>query len=215
MFGHSAAFSGGVACPVAGQPGIYSKLSTFLCFQDFETGQRHLGIASPDGLVQYVIDGEDGRFYVRGRPTGQQLMVGNDGEIIWSPDSKAIIRTNSFGAAGPTIADVEYIETKRADRSLDITGEIRQSFATRYRGVECAHNVNVAGLGWERGSTEALFVAQIAPIPDCGTDWGYFDVYVVAVPQAKILRIYPMAVAIRRFGNLLGSGLRRQVPRLR
>lgn len=212
ILGRPAASPNAVACPVGGQPGVYSKLSTYLCFQDLQTGRRHLDVASPNEQVHYVINGDHGRFYLRGRAIGKRFSVGRDEEIIWSPDSKAIITTLSFGSAGPTSAGVAYVNEERLGSLPDVTQEIRRGFALRHPKLECADNANVAGLGWMHDSTTALFVAQIPPIPDCGRTWGYFDVYAVSVRTGRIVGVYPMAEALMRFKRLLGPGVRRDVP---
>lgn len=59
-----------------------------------------------------------------------------------------------------------------------------------------------------------LLVAEIPTTPQCGNDWGYFDVYVISIPEGKIVHVYPMAEALTRFKSFLGQGLRRDVPKL-
>ena len=205
---------GTAGCPKDGQPGVYSRYSIYLCFQNFDTGQRHLDILSPNGIVRYVIDGHEGRFYVQTQAVGERFLVGNDEEFIWSPDSRAGIITMSFGASGPTKSEIDYVYQKPNVNAPAVTRIIQKSFAVRHPKLECSDSANVAGLGWTDDSKNALFVAEIPPTPDCGDAWGYFDVYVVSIPGRKIVHVYPMAEALTRFKRFLGPGLRRDVPKL-
>lgn len=207
--------SAAMNCPVGGSAGDYSKNAIELCFQDFAAGQRHLNIPSPDGSARFVVDGDMGQFYARGRAVGPPWDIANVEELIWSPDSRAVIATVSFGAAGPTSADFGYIDDQKSNLPEPaVTPMIQRSFAARHPRLECGDNINVGGLGWVDDAKEALFVAEIPAIPDCGHDWGYFDVYVISFPEGKIVRIYPMAEALTRFKRLLGQGLRLDVPHL-
>lgn len=209
-------------CPASGQPGVDSRYGIVLCFQDFDAGKRRLDIPSPDGSARYIINGDKGQFYVRGRAVGEQFLVGNDEELIWSPDSRAVITTLIFGAAGPTTAGVDYVDQK-VPADLDnpaLTPLIQRNFVTRHAQrarLACgeADDINVGGLGWTNDSRRALLVGEIGPTQRCGDDWGYFDVYVVSFPQGKVLQAYPMAEALKRFKRFLGPGLRRDVPKLR
>lgn len=203
------------ACPVGGQPGVFSKYSVELCFQDPDT--RHLDIPSPNGSARYVVNGDHGQFYVRGKAVGKQLLVGNDEEWIWSPDSQAIISTMCFSAEGVCSAGVGYIDGRASPVVPDVMQPIRRSFVSRHprrAKLACGDAVDVGGLGWLDNS-QALFLSQIASSPHCGDDWGYFDVYIMSFPGGKILRVYPMAEALKRFRRFLGPGLRRNVPKLR
>jgi hypothetical protein len=208
-----------MSCSEAGQPGVFSKYSTELCFQDIETQQRHLEIASPDGTARYVVNGDEGQFYVRGKAIGSRYLVGNDEDLIWSPDSHAVITTICFSAEGMCSSDVSYIDGRAKPLTPAVTRTIRHSFVSRHPArshLACgsAGDIVVAGLGW-LDNDRPLFTAQIASSPRCGDDWGYFDVYVLSFPQGKILHVYPMPEALKRFTRFLGPGLRRDVPKLR
>lgn len=205
-------------CPVGGQPGVYSKYSVELCFQNFDKGERHLDILSPDGSARLVVDGDKGQFYMGRRAVGEHLLVGNDEEWIWSPDSRAVMTTMCFSAEGMCSAGVGYINNLDSEVP-DVTPMIRRSFVARHptrAKLACGDidDIVVAGLGWQ-DSDKALFTAQIASSPQCGDDWGYFDVYVISFPEGKILSVYAMHEALKRFKRFLGPGLRRDVPKLR
>ena len=201
-------------CPKSGQPGVYSKQSIRLCFQNFDNGQRFLEILSPDQSVTLVIKGDEAELSIAGHSVGS-FPASRDQEVLWSPDSRALIVTSSFGASGPTAAYVKPVPGKGLPEMPDPTAAIRRNFAYQHHGVECSELVNVGGLGWIDGSRNALFVAQIPSTPECGNDWGYFDVYVISNPKGKIVRVYRMAVALMHFKSFLGPSLRRDVPKLK
>lgn len=200
-------------CHATGSPGLYSSYSIRLCYQNVDNGTRHLRIFSPNRLVILIVNGDEAELRVAGRAVGT-FPVSSDQEVLWSPDSRALIITSSFGASGPTSAYIKNVPTTGLAAASDPTVAIRKDFARRHHGVECSESANVAGLGWSHGSSKALLLAQIPPTPECGNNWGYFDVYMLSVPEGKILRVYSMTVAVSRFRNLLGPGLRREVPRL-
>lgn len=206
-------------CPASGQPGVYSRYGIVLCFQDFGAGQRHLDIPSPDGSARYVVNGDTGQFYVAGKSVGGSEGVANDEELIWSPDSRAVITTICFSAEGMCSAGMGYIDGRASPVVPDVTQPIRRSFVSRHperAKLACGYidDIDVGGLGW-LDSKKALFTAQIASSPHCGDDWGYLDVYVISFPEGKILGVYAMHEALKRFKRFLGPGLRRDVPTLR
>jgi len=119
-------------CPKNGQAGQYSKYSIQLCFQNPDTGRRLLDILSPNRSVRFSVNGTEGQFYVRGQAVGGHFTVPVDEEIIWSPDSRAVITTISFGASGPTSAGVGYVDQKARPDIPAVTPMIQRSFAARH-----------------------------------------------------------------------------------
>src|SRR3974390_2170378 len=82
-------------CPTSGSPGFrLSKISTNLCFQDRDNKNRHLYVPSPDGSVVLAVDGYEGKFVKNGKMVGEPFRVAEDEDIIWSPDSTAIMITS-------------------------------------------------------------------------------------------------------------------------
>jgi hypothetical protein len=201
-------------CPKNGQPGRYSKDSIELCFQNVDTRQRFLEIPSPDRSVILVVNSDDADLRIAGRNVAS-FPATSDEEVLWSPDSRSLVVTSSFGASGPAVAYIKAVPSKGLRDVPDPTSIIRRDFAGRHHAVECSESVNVGGLGWIDGSRNVLLVAQIPTTPQCGEDWGYFDVYVMSIPEGKILRRYSMREALTRFKRFLGPGLRRDVPKLR
>lgn len=194
-------------CSLAGQkPGEYSQISTQLCFQDWGGNQRHLRIASPDGSVALVVEGEVGKLEENGRPIGESFPVSRDEEWIWSPDSRAVIVTTILGNSGPTGADITFVRSG-PKVSNDLDKAIKQDFAVHHPRLLCSNDPNVAGLGWlGNDSTKALLVAEIQPV-HCEPSDGYFEAYIVSVRDRRILRRFSMRETIHRFRKLLGPTL--------
>ncbi len=192
------------SCPRTGErPGYASKLGVILCYQDFDGGHRHLEIPSPDGAVLLVVDGDSGKFMESTKQLGQPFTVGRDEEIIWSPDSKALIFTLNLGGLGPTIASVGYVDSKVDLQLPDFTATIKADFAARHVGAECSKDVNVGGLAWEEGSKRAVFVAEVPSSSSCGKMLGHFEAYVISIPEGKILARLSQKETKKRWRKIL------------
>ncbi len=187
-------------CPAAGHtPGGYSQISVDLCYQDGD--KRHLKIDSPDRSVTLVVNDNSGQLYRNGKTIGNSFSTLDDQEWLWSPDSRAAILTTSMGSAGPVIAGVSFVGDVPAVR--DVMKPIQTDFAARHTGIPCSDEPNIAGLGWVKGSTEAVLVAEI-PSTHCEPADGYFEAYVMSIPEGKILRRYSMNETVKQFRELLG-----------
>jgi hypothetical protein len=199
----------GAGCPVSGQkPGYYSELSVSLCFQDFDAGRRHLVIPSPDGSIELIVDGQDGSFHTREHTVIRTFATTRDEEIVWSPDSQALIFTQNWGAAGPAFAGIGFVHEDRHPEMLNISQAIRRDFAARHPDKNCHGDANVGGLTWLDGSGKAVLVAEIPPTPGCRPDGGYFDTYVVTVPEGSMVARYLMHESVKRWKRILGPTLR-------
>jgi hypothetical protein len=192
-------------CTKAGErPGFYSKLGIILCSQDADTKQRHLEIPSPDGSVILLVDGNDARFIERGAQVGPSWTVGpNEEEIIWSPDSRAVITTLSLGGLGPVTAGIGYVHQETSPSAPDITRAIQKDFASRHPNDPCTSNVNVGGLTWEEGSRKAVFLAEVPSSSSCGRMMGYFEAYVVSIPEGTIVAQYVQKETLKRWRKVL------------
>lgn len=193
-----------MACPNSGEKsGFYSQLAINLCFQDDESERRHLEIPSPDGSVVLVVDGYRGKFVEKGHQIGEQLLIMRNSDVIWSPDSRAVVLTSSLGAIGPVTAAVIYVHTELFQEEPDITNLVQQEFASHHPHGPCSKEVNVGGLSWEPGSKSAVFLAQVPPSSSCGGMLGYFEAYVVTLPKARIVARYPQKDAIQHWRKIL------------
>jgi hypothetical protein len=175
--------------------------------QDIDNNERALKIPSPDRSLMLIVDGQWAKFQQKGRDIGPRLAINQNESIIWSPDSRALIVTTSFGAAGPTNSEVIFVRQDVSPEVPDIQRTIKTDFATRNPHDPCRDYVNVAGLTWLNGSKEAVFVAMDPPSPGCGETGGYFDAYVVSIPEGRIVARHSMKEAEKRWRNVFGPGL--------
>lgn len=203
------------SCPQEGVPGYFSRLSVDLCFQDFENERRQLEIPSPDHSLRLVVNGQDAQVYAKNEKVGPSFAITRDEEIIWSPDSRALLFTISFGAAGSVLANFGAVQRAPNDKETDVTQTIRADFASRHSKDRCHAEANVGGLTWLDGSRMAVFVAEVPPSPQCEKDGGYFEGYVVSFPDGEILERHSMKETIRRWRGVLGSGLEGDIEVLR
>jgi hypothetical protein len=192
-------------CPKSGTPGDYSQQSVELCYQDWKTKQRHLAIPSPDGSVMLAVEGDTAQLQVKGVPVGEPFLVLADEEWIWSPDSRALVATSIFGSSGPSAAGVIIVAGNQPH--LDVAKDVERDFAARHSSLPCAEYPNTAGLTWVEDSRKLVLVAEVPVSPRCEKADGYFEAYVVSVPEGKILRRYSMKETITRFRKVLGPSL--------
>jgi len=202
-------------CPETGaRPGdedTYSQLSVRLCWQDFANGKRHLRIWSPDHSVLLSVDGENAQLYKNGRALGGDFKVGDE-EWLWSPDSRAIILTTHLANASEEIASVDFIPEVAGMAVIphppeDVMKTIQKDFAARHRQLKCVGDTNVGGLKWLDRSKKAILIAEIPPSPHCENDDGYFEAYVLSIPEGRILQRYSMTETVTRFRDVLGPRL--------
>jgi hypothetical protein len=195
-------------CPEIGaRPGSFSKVSVDLCFQNDGTELRHLEIASPDGSLRLVVDGQEAQVFSKKRPIGRSFSAARDEEIIWSPDSHALLFTVSFGGAGPVSAGFAAVQETTSTASSDLTATIRRDFVSRHSDDKCNSDINVGGLSWVDGSDKAVLIAEVPPSPQCEESGGYFEAYVVSFPDGRIVERYSMNESIRRWRGVFGPRL--------
>lgn len=198
--------SGSQVCPKDGRPGEFSSAGRSLCYQNIDQGQRHLEVPSPDHSLLLVVDGENAKVNAN-EQTLNSFTVARDEEVIWSPDSRAILFTVSFGAAGPVSADFDSIRHPRVSGAPSVTDEIRRDFTSRHTRGKCYAEANVAGLSWLDDSRTAVFVAEVPPSPQCENAGGYFEAYVVSVSNGNIVKRYSMKETTMRWRKLFGKRL--------
>ncbi len=189
-------------CPTSGHPGFrLSKISTNLCFQDLHNKYRHLFIPAPDRSVALAVDGYKGEFVKNGKILGQPFDVAEDEEIVWSPDSKAIMAT--FGLGTDLFStDLAYVDPKRT-KIPDITASIQKDSALHHPCVTSSQSVPVLGLTWQKDSRQAVLVA-VLPGSCAGADaTDNFDAYVIAIPGGAILGRYPQIVAQKKWHKVM------------
>jgi hypothetical protein len=197
----------GDVCPAGGRKGGYfSKKAVSLCFQDVDKGIRHLEIPSPNQSVVLAVDGNQGRFLVNGRTVAGPIAVAPDEEVIWSPDSKAVIFTIILGGLGPVSAGISFVNPT-APSVPAITEALQEDYSARHPGQPCSHDVNVAGLAWMNDSSQAVFITEIPSSSSCGQGMGNFESYVVSIPAGKIQERLDEQDTIKRWRNILSPDL--------
>ena len=187
-------------CPTSGDPGFrISKVSTNLCFQNLNKKYRHLYVPSPDSSVVLIVDGYEGRFVKNGKTLGQPFKVAEDEDIIWSPDSTAIMVTVNLerDLFSTTLA---YTDPNRP-QPPNITALVQKDSALRHPCVTASESVAVFGLSWQKGSRQAVLVAALPE--SCSGDSDGFDAYIIAIPEGAILGRYPQSVAQKKFHKVM------------
>jgi hypothetical protein len=109
---------------------------------------------------------------------------------------------SSLGGEGPGTAGVIYVR-QEAPGVPDITDLIIKDFASRHPDSICSDAANVGGLSWVDGSDRAVFIAQEPSSSSCGSLIGYWESYVVSIPQGKILARYSKKETVRRWRKIL------------
>jgi hypothetical protein len=199
-------------CPTSGHPGFrLSKVSTNLCFQDLNNKYRHLYLPSPDGSVLLIVDGYEGRFVKNGKTLGQLFRVAEDEDIIWSPDSTAMMVTMHLDM-DLFSTNLAYTDPKRSPPP-DITTLVQKDYASRHPCVTSSQSVAILGLSWQKGSRQAVLVALL-PESCSGDDrTDNFDAYVIAIPEGAILAA-TLKVLRRRNGTKRCCRHRRPLPKI-
>lgn len=201
----------GAVCPKRGlRPGswAWSKQAIELCFQDENTQERELVVPSPGRRKTLLIKG-DKLSLKSGKKEFDLGSAAGAEEALWSVDSTGLILTSGLGSAGPNSVSIT-LERDGTLTDVPVMDTIRADFKARYsmKKRACAESVNVGGLTWLQRSSKAVLVAEIPPSPGCGEDAGYFESYVVSVPDGKIVARYTMEETAKRWGSFLGKRLR-------
>lgn len=169
-------------------------------------------VASPDQkktvLVRYEVDSANMHLTLetQSRSSELDLGVGVGAEIGWSPDSDAFFLTRSpagrNGIYGTTIQLLEGDTVK----IVDLTPVVEKVFG---HPVKCdvAEPPNVAGIKWLADSHRLLVAAEIVHHSNCDSN-GTFKLYLVSVPDLRILGEYSQLKAKKLFWRDLGRELR-------
>lgn len=153
----------------------------------------------PDGIhLEYGI--------TTGGKTFTANLLGFNGEVAWSPDSKAIAITQTEGGGG--IGSRVYIlyAAGTGMKKVDVSHTVERAFGNP---VKCEVSVppNTGFIRWGSDSSRLLVAAEIVPASLCGCA-GTFRVYEVALPTASIVRAYSQTESKKLFREDLGCELR-------
>jgi hypothetical protein len=153
----------------------------------------------PDGLhINYTVQTAGKAFETK--------LLGFNGEVAWSPDSKAFAVTQTEG--GGSIGSRVYVFYVEEDglRKLDVSRPIENHFGTP---VRCDVNVapNTGFVRWGADSSTLLVAAEVVPVSICDC-MGTYRVYEMALPTLTITRTYSQIEAKKLFRGDLGCELR-------
>ena len=190
-------------CPRTGwEKGYWSRLAAQPCRENMDLDP--VKIPSPDQKQALLIKKEE-VFLLSGNGAEQKIFYYARGtEFLWSPDSKLVLMTYCFGAAGPCGAE----SSVQGSSDFSITDMVRTEFASGHKGDDCYEVANIGGLTWEDGSDKVVVIAEVPPAPSCAEhNEGYFESFVVSLSQRKVVDRYSMQETIHRWRSILGSGL--------
>ena len=153
----------------------------------------------PDGLeIEYSVTFAGKTFTDR--------LPGFNGEVAWSPDSKAFAVTQTEGGGGlGSRVYVFYVDGTHMMK-LDVSTPIEQDFG---RPVKCEIPTppNTGFISWKADSSVLLVAAEVVPVSICECR-GTYRVYEVALPRLQIAKTYSQTEAKKQFWDLLGCELR-------
>lgn len=173
-------------------------------------------LVSPDGkktlLAERVENSRDSdeshmRYTVRvaGKSFSTRLL-GFNGEVAWSPDSKAFAVSETEG--GGSLGERVYVfyADDRGMRKLDVSRPIERAFGHPVR-CDIPIDPNTAFISWVGDSTTLLVAAEVVPVSVCSCA-GTYRVYEMKLPALTIAHIYSQAQAKKQLWNMLGCELR-------
>lgn len=190
-------------CPRTGwESGEWSRLAVQPCRENLD--QNPLRVPLRGGKRSLLFDGSS-VYIIEGR-TSRKLATYHPGdELLGSPDSNHFLISYCFGATGP--CGTESLDEEYGGPS--ITDQVREEFSAGHKGDACYAEANVGPLTWEQGSERVVVVAEVPPALECdGHNDGYFEAFVVSLPDGKIVSRFNMQETIRRWRSILGPGLR-------
>jgi hypothetical protein len=133
-------------------------------------------------------------------------LPGFNGEVAWSPDSKAFAVSETEGGGG--IGARVYVFFVDADglQKLDVSEPIEKDFG---HPVQCEVKVppNTGVVSWGSDSSTLYIAAQVIQVSLCKC-MGTFRVYEINLPSLTIVRAYSQKESEKRFKGLLGCELR-------
>jgi hypothetical protein len=140
------------------------------------------------------------------RKTFRTKLPGFNGEVTWSPDSKAFAVSETEGGGG--IGARVYVFFVDADglHKMDVSEPIEKDFGYPVR-CEAKIPPNTGVVSWGSDSSTLYVAAQVIRVSLCKC-MGAFRVYEVNLPTLAILRVYSQTESKKRFKAFLGCDLR-------
>lgn len=185
----------------------YSATATIGC------GGSEAPLVSPDGKLKltHSTDAAGARHWQAETVAGARPLETRAWpcpEFLWAPDSSALAVTyREGGDAGDSHMGV-YRFGPDAKDPIDVTAAAEADFLAHHPRCPAKPEPNLAAVAWLDGANRLLVAVQVPRHSDCD-DRGTFALYEVSVPGGKVLAKYGQLEAKRRFGDKLGSALRR------
>ena len=149
---------------------------------------RRIVVSAPDTQNIAIVEGWRLNVGVRGkiRHPAQDVGIGSLAELLWSPDSKAIVVTQSDGGAVGTWGVTVFVLKPRRVVVIDPSKEAVRRFKTRYTCME-PEEPNIGAVAWSQGSKLLVLAAEVPPHSSC-PEMGKVMGYVVAIPTGEVVR---------------------------
>ncbi len=210
-----------VSCPIvfaqsAGVPSYCSSQYSTNATSLDSAAEHPVSVSSPDKkkiVIARTIwgDGTSDEGHVRysvrvAGKTFRAKLLGFNGEVTWSPDSKAFAVSETEGGGG--IGARVYVFFVNADglHKIDVSEAIEKDFGYPVRcDVKIRPNTGV--VSWGIASSTLYVAAQVIPVSLCKC-MGTFRVYEINLPSLAIVRVYSQKESKERFKALLGCYLR-------
>lgn len=133
-------------------------------------------------------------------------LPGFNGEVAWSPDSKAFAVTQTEGGGGlGSRVYVFYVDYDQMTE-LDVSLPIEKDFGTPVK-CDIPISPNTGFISWKTDSSVLLVAAEVVPVSVCECS-GTYRVYEMDLPTLKIAKKYSQTEAKSQFWDLLGCELR-------
>jgi hypothetical protein len=191
---------------------LYSDKATGLDI----ASQRPVVVAAPDGqkslsirVVGNTRDSEDRYLNIAagiGKKTFKIKLAGFNGEVAWSPDSKAFAVTLTVVGGGLGSNVYAFFVDKGGVTKLNVFAPVVKDFGTP---VQCDVPLapNTAFVRWGADSSSIFLAAEVVPAGICNC-MGTYRVYEVGLPDLRILQTFSQTDAKKKFQGDLGCELR-------
>lgn len=195
--------------------GMFSRAATpvfDLYYDRHSESQSGIRVASPDQkknvVVRYESDSEKMHLSLETQSKSREwdLGIGVGAEIGWSPDSNAFFLTKSPTSRNGIYGTTIYLLQGNSVKIVDLTPVVEKVFG---HPVKCdvPESPNVAGIKWLTDSHRLLVAAEIVNHSICDS-YGTFNLYLISVPDLRILGEYDQLKAKKLFWDDLGWELR-------
>ncbi len=154
---------------------------------------------APDGWRMDLTVKSAGKTYKTSLP-------GFNGELAWSPDSKAFAVTLTTGGGSLGSRVYVFFVQPNGLRRIDVSEPIEKHFG---HPVQCEIKIapNTGFIGWQKDSSTLLVAAEVVPVSICHC-MGAYRVYEMRLPSATIAGTMAQAQAKKQLWTLLGCELR-------